>query len=352
MKKGNRLHSNLSSNTPRIAIIGCGAFTELFYLPAFTKHQDVLKKLILVDKNEKQLHKLAASYNVANLKTDYRDILNDLDGAIVVVPHQLHYPITMDLLRKGIHVLCEKPLAESPDEAKEMISQAEKSSVTLSVNHTQRLFPANIKVKEFLEQRKFGKPQYMSYSWGEEFTWPTVSGFYFNTKMRKSGVLMDWGPHTLDLICWWLSRKPDLVLSENDSFGGIEAVAHIRLKSDDCMIDVKLNWLNKLSNSYTICYEQAKIEKKFLAWWQLPIQFRSGKSEIINLKSPERNYYDFGVKIVSNFIDVIRKNNAPLIPAYEVISSIELIQECYKKVQRFKLSWYDNLEVPNVSPNR
>ena len=345
MSENNRAYHKSTGNTPRIAIIGCGAFTEFFYLPAFTKHPDALQELVLVDKNEERLQMLAAKFNVTTFRTEYRDILGEVEGAIVAVPHQFHYPITMDFLRRGVHVLCEKPLDESPDKAREMVAQAEKSGVTLSANHTQRLFPANIKVKELLAQGKFGKPLYMSYSWGEEFTWPTASGFYLNAKVSKGGVLLDRGPHALDLICWWLGSKPEVVLSENDSFGGIEAVVYVRLKSRDCMIEIKLSWLNELSNSYTIRCEMAEIKKKFLAWWQLPIRHRSGKVEIITCKSFERDYYDFSMKIVSNFIDVIRKGNTPLIPASEVIPSIELIQECYTKAQRFNLPWYRNLEI-------
>lgn len=337
---------------PRIAIIGCGAFAEWFYLPAFARRPDALRKLILVDNNIERLQKLAAKFQVASFRTDYREVLDEVDGVIVAVPHQLHHPISMDFLRKGVHVLCEKPLAESPEEAREMVEQAKKSGVTVSTNYTQRLFPANIKIKEILAQRKFGKPLYMRYAWGDEFTWPTASGFYFNPKTRKGGVLLDRGAHALDLICWWLGGKPELVLSENDSFGGVEAVANIRLKSGECTIEVKLSWLNVLPNSYTVRCELAEIENDFRGWWHLPIRHRSGKVEIIPLETSERDYSDFGAKIVSNFIDVIRKGHAPLIPASEIIPSIELIQECYAKAQPFNLPWYKNLEVPNVNPVR
>jgi predicted dehydrogenase len=346
----NRAHRKAAKDTPRIAIIGCGAFTEWFYLPAFAKHPDALQKLILVDTNPERLQKLAAAHHVATFRTDYHDVLGEVDGAIVALPHQFHHPISMDFLRRGVHVLCEKPLAESPDEAGEMVAQAEKSGVTLSANQTQRLFPANVKIKEFLAQAKFGKPVYLSYAWGDEFTWPTASGFYFNAKRRKGGVLLDRGAHGLDLICWWLGFKPEVVLSENDSFGGIEAVAYVKLKSADCTIEVKVSWLNVLSNSYTIRCETAEINNKFLDWWQLPIRHKSGEVEIIPLESTERSYDEFGVKIVGNFIDVIHKGDAPLIPASEVIPSIQLIEECYKKAQRFMLPWYQNLEVPDVKP--
>jgi predicted dehydrogenase len=138
----------MNKNTPRIAIVGCGAFTEVFYLPALAHHPEILKEAILVDNNEERLKKLALKFHVAEYHKDYHKVLDKVDGAIVAVPHQFHYPISMDFLKKGVHVLCEKPLADSPDKASEMVDQAARSGVTLSANHTQRLFPANIKIKE------------------------------------------------------------------------------------------------------------------------------------------------------------------------------------------------------------
>jgi predicted dehydrogenase len=352
MNEDNRAQHSSDKDAPRIAIVGCGAFTESFYLPAFAKRPDLLPGLILVDSNAERLQMLAEKFNVATLRTDYRDVLSEVDGAIIAVPHQFHYPISMDFLRRSVHVLCEKPLAESPDEVREMATQAEKSGVTLSANCTQRLFPANIKIKELLAQGRLGNLRYLSYSWGDAFAWPTTSGFYFNLKTRKSGVLVDRGAHALDLICWWLGAKPEVVLSENDSFGGIEAVAHIRLKSGDCIIEDKMSWLNELANRYTIRCQLAEIENNFLSWWKLPIKYKSGKVETIPLRSPERSYFDFADKIVSNLVDVIRNDAAPLVPAREVIPSIELIQECYAQARRFNLPWYTDLELPNVSAIR
>jgi hypothetical protein len=61
------------------------------------------------------------------VNTDYQDVFDKMDGVIVSVPHRFHYPITMDFLRKGVHLLHEKPLADSPDKAGEMLEQAIKS---------------------------------------------------------------------------------------------------------------------------------------------------------------------------------------------------------------------------------
>ncbi len=327
--------------TPTLALIGCGAFAEVFYMPGMMQLPDVLSKLILVDTQIELARGLAEKFGAAECVTDYESILDRVDGVIVAVPHAYHHPISMAAIARGKHVLCEKPLTLSPPEAWEMVEAADKAGVVLAANHTQRLFPANIKVRELIAGGTLGTLEYMSYAWGAEFAWPTRSGFYFNqAEGRKHGVLIDRGPHALDLICWWLGGKPELVASKNDAMGGLDAVSHLQMRHGDCTIEVQLSWLSKLSNSYSVRGAEARVKNSFQGWWAVPITYRSGKTETIELDSTQREYKDFAPQIVSNFIDAIQRGTAPLIPARDVIDSIELIEACYSQATTFDLPWY------------
>jgi predicted dehydrogenase len=340
------LHKTSPSNTPTIALVGCGAIAEKYHLPALAKHQSVLDNLVLVDMNEARLRELASEFKVHNYVSDYREVLNEVDGAIVAVPHHLHHSISMDFLGQGAHVLCEKPLAESAADAKAMVAQALKSGVTLSVNNTRRLFPAYLKVKELISEGALGDLISINYVDGEVFRWPTTSGFYFK-KGAPTGVLLDRGVHGLDTICWWLDGKPEVIRSENDSFGGVEGVALLELQHDDCTINVKLSWLTKLENSYTIVGELGTIEGGIEEWGSVRISYPSGKTVKIKFDAKEKVYNDFGDKMLANFIEVIRAQAAPVVSASDVIPSIELIEACYQKTTRLHLPWYDILERHN-----
>src|SRR3990172_6682819 len=127
---------NLPERWPTIAVIGCGAITETFYLPAFKHCAHLFRQLILVDSDLERARGLGQQFQVTNYLTDYRDILGLVDGVIIAVPHHLHYSISKDLLTAGVHVLCEKPLAQTGPEAKEMIRLADENGVTISVNNT------------------------------------------------------------------------------------------------------------------------------------------------------------------------------------------------------------------------
>lgn len=332
-----------SLTIPKIAIVGCGAIAEMYHLPGLAKNPTVLGKSILVDMNEDRLHELSSQFNVDYCVQDYHEILDKVDGAILAVPPKLHYPISMEFLGKGVHILCEKPLAESSVEAKKMVAQAQKYGATISVNHTRRLFPAYSEIKKIILNGTIGKLISIDYVDGEFFQWPTASGFYFMKGSRK-GVLFDRGVHGLDTICWWLGEKPKVISSENDSFGGVEGVVLLKLLHNNCSIDVKLSWLTKLKNTFTIHGELGKIEGEIEGWDKVTTIYNSGKKKISKLNVKERVYSDFGHKMVANFIDVVSKGAKPLVDASEVISSIELIEECYKNSKRFTMPWIETME--------
>jgi predicted dehydrogenase len=83
--------------------------------------------------------------------TDFHELLPDIDAASVAVPTSAHHEVTMRLLERGVHVLVEKPIAGSLDEAREMVECAERRGLVLAVGHTERHNPA---VEALLDQKK------------------------------------------------------------------------------------------------------------------------------------------------------------------------------------------------------
>jgi predicted dehydrogenase len=323
------------------AVIGCGAITESFYLPAIAHHPSVFERLILVDNDMTRLKTITGRFNIRNFTTDYREIITSLDGVIIATPHHLHYSISKDFLTAGVHVLCEKPLAETGVEARDMIRLAQENNVTISVNNTRRLFPSCLKVKEIVSTGEIGAPRSIRYLDGGEFNWPTASGFYFDSRLSKKGVLLDMGAHVVDLICWWLGGKPTLLTSENDSFGGCEAVASLNLDYSGCRCEIRLSRLSKLPNRFLIKGNLGTIEGGVYDWKSLIVTKNDGGRRVFKMHSPANELLDFGCTLIANFLSVLRKDGKPLIPAGEVLASIELLEEAYGKAKRFPMPWYE-----------
>lgn len=336
-----------AQESPRIAIIGCGAVTESLYLPAVARYPSVLKNLTLVDRNETRARQLAAAFKAQDCRVDYRAILNaGIDGVIIATPSHLHYPMAMDFLANGVHVLCEKPLAQSADKGREMVEQAQKSGVTLLANYQRRLYASYLKVKELLTEGTLGEPLSIQYFEGEEFRWPTVSGFYFDTKISSRGVLLDRGAHVLDLICWWLGEKPQLITSQNDSFGGREAVAYIQFEHQRCVGEVKLSLLGKFPCVFEVKCEAGTVAGDIYDFQSVTLT-QSGQKKRLKLNPSEKYYTDFGHTMVTNFIDVISKGEQGLVTGADVLDSVEWIDECYAAATRFDMPWYEIAEMHN-----
>ena len=335
-----------TGSSPRIALIGCGAIAEGYYLPALSRHPRVLKALTLVDRNIDRAQKLSAAFRVKQCFADYREALDETDGVIIALPTHLHHPVSMEFLLQRVPVLCEKPLAESADKAREMIELAYKTGAALATNYSQRLWPQFAKVKELMADRSLGEPVDIKYYVGETFKWPTVSGFYFNSVASGRGVLRDRGAHVLDHICWWLGGKPKVICSQNDSFGGSEAVAHVQFRHNKCVGEVKLSWLSSFPCKFVVEFERGSIEGEVSYPQSVLVKRGSSPAKRVKLKS--ENYTALGHRMVANFIGVLVGSEKPLVPASDVLDSIIFTDECYAAATRFEMPWYEIPEAKNV----
>jgi predicted dehydrogenase len=330
-----------------VAIIGCGAIAESYHLPALARHAGLMDRAVLIDPELSRARLLAAKFSAALVAESHAAVLNHIDAAIIAAPPWLHYPIAMPLLAHGIHVLCEKPLAESAADAKAMIEQAARSGAYLCVNHTRRALPALRRVKEVLESGAIGECVAIEHAEGGRFNWPSVSGWHFAQANGARGVLLDQGAHVLDTIFWWLGEKPAVVTCSTDSFGGPEGVASVVLKRGACTIKIKLSWLSKLSNTYRVVGTRGVIEGTTSDWRRLTITTDRGRPRQIKFSSDQGDYLKLGNVIIDNFLDAIGGWAAPLVPGSLALPSIQLIEECYRCVSRMPMPWVETL--PKVS---
>ena len=340
--------ANASQVSAPVALIGAGAIAEGFYLPALAKRPGALDQLVLVDSNAGRAKAVAARFGISRWGTDYRDLLSEMRGAIVAVPHHLHFPIAMELLERRVHVLCEKPLTENAADARRLVSTAKENGVTLSVNLTRRLAPHSEYLKKTIGEGAIGRVLSIEYLDGSEFRWPTTSGFYFDSTLSNRGVLLDIGSHVLDLICWWLGTTPTLVSSSSDSFGGYEAVADVQLRSGDCEIHVRLSRLAKLPNTIRIRGEHGHIKAGVYDSGSVTVASSDGRERVVRLDRRAATSAVFAARVLENFYAVIRGEAEVMLPAEDVVRSLELIDTAYQTARRFALPWYESLGVTNV----
>ncbi|MDT8273340.1 MAG: Gfo/Idh/MocA family oxidoreductase, partial [Desulfomonilia bacterium] len=187
-------------NPVKIALIGCGAAALRYYVPAFKKYRKDLGKIYLVDIDTGNAGLIGDALGWGEISREYTDVLQDSDGAIILLPNHLHHSVALDCLNAGVHVLCEKPLAVLPDQARDMVEAAEKNHVSLCVNNTRRMIPNFQAVKDAIQSGELGRLLEIEYTEGSPFGWPSSTGFYVNPKVSSKGILLDLGSHVIDTL--------------------------------------------------------------------------------------------------------------------------------------------------------
>lgn len=214
----------------RIAIIACGALTELFYAPALIElgRKRRLKVAAVIDPNPARVAAIQPLFPGSIGGGSIRDIPDGIDLAIVASPAGFHGEQTIALLRRGMHVFCEKPMARSAAECDAMVGAAREAGRLLGIGHFKRFFPATQQIKELVERQVFGPLIDFHFFDGGKFGWPAQSRSLFDREAGGGGVLIDIGVHALDLALWWFG-EPSEVACADDAMGGVEANVAVTL---------------------------------------------------------------------------------------------------------------------------
>lgn len=189
-----------------IAIIGCGRIANFAHLPALSKQDDVRIKYacdIILEKAEKAKKDFP---KIENVIEDYHDALNDpeVEAVFILVPNYEHDRISIDALRAGKHVLCEKPIAVNYTKAKKMEEEAKKANKILNIGVCNRYSAPVATLAKYNKEGRFGRIFHVDCSFSCCRSIPGLGGPFTDSSKSGGGVLIDWGVHFLDLILYVL----------------------------------------------------------------------------------------------------------------------------------------------------
>ena len=142
-----------------IAIVGCGWAGER-HVRAFQELSDRANVSALVDNDEPFLEDKASEWGISERYTDYHAVLSrdDVDAISICLPHNIHAEVAIESARAGKHILCEKPMAVTIEEADAMIQAAEENGVKLMVAESARFQDINRKIKALIDEGYIGNP--------------------------------------------------------------------------------------------------------------------------------------------------------------------------------------------------
>ena len=185
----------------KIGLVGCGGIANGKHLPSYSKIPEaelVAFCDIVVERAEKAKEK----YGTADAKvyTDYKELLanEEIDAVLVLTHNSMHCEITVAALNAGKHVLCEKPMAITYEEAKKMIEARDKSGKLLTIGYQGRFRANSMYLKELADAGEFGEIYYAEATALRRRAVPTW-GVFIDEEKQGGGPLIDIGTHALDL---------------------------------------------------------------------------------------------------------------------------------------------------------
>jgi predicted dehydrogenase len=219
----------------KVAVIGAGAMGK-HHLRVYRELEDV--QVVAVVDADPDAAQRAGQHHCVTSYVDHQEMLERTrpDAVSVVVPTGGHFPVVMDALAAGCHVLVEKPIASTVAEGERMIETARQRGLVLTVGHIERFNPAIVELRRRLDAGALGRP----YQMHARRLGP------FPERIRDVGVVVDLATHDLDLMCWLGASEPVRLYAEisreihttnEDLLSGL-----VRFRNDTVGL-LEINWL-------------------------------------------------------------------------------------------------------------
>ena len=199
----------------KIGIIGCGGIANGKHLPALKaiNRADIVAFCDLIPE---KAEKAAKEYGTPDAKvyTDYKELLKDesIDVCYVLTPNRSHAPISIDAMKAGKHVMCEKPMAKTAEDARAMVQTAKETGKKLTIGYQHRHKTEAHYVKSVIKRGDLGEIYYAKALAIRRRGTPNW-GVFLNEYEQGGGPLIDIGTHSLDLTLYLMNNyKPRMVV--------------------------------------------------------------------------------------------------------------------------------------------
>ena len=189
----------------KVAVIGFGTIANSAHIPSYMNCPDAEIKYfcdIIPERAEAAVKK----YGCGTAVKDYHVVLADPEIAAVSVctPNNMHPIISIDAMRAGKHVLCEKPAARTFAEVEEMQKVQHETGMTLNIGVVNRFNTAVNRIKRMIDNGELGEVYHVVINFRAHRSIPGIGGAFTTKAIAGGGVLIDWGVHYLDLVMYCL----------------------------------------------------------------------------------------------------------------------------------------------------
>jgi predicted dehydrogenase len=206
------------SRTIRYAVVGLGHIAQVAVLPAFAHARRNSEIAALVSDDAGKRRTLSKKYRARAFSyDDYDACLEDVDAVYIALPNHMHAEYTIRAARAGVHVLCEKPMATTVAECRQMIDACRRNRVKLMIAYRLHFEEINLSAVEAVRRGRIGEPKFFNSS----FAMRVRAGDIRTRPETGGGTLYDIGVYCINAARYLFRSEPTevLALSVNSGAG-------------------------------------------------------------------------------------------------------------------------------------
>ncbi|TKD69282.1 Gfo/Idh/MocA family protein [Pseudalkalibacillus hwajinpoensis] len=322
----------------QVGVIGCGSIAKHRHLPEYAANKQI-EIAAVCDIVKTRADEIAALYGAVSYESVEELLQNEeIDAVSVCTPNYLHAPISIAALKAGKHVLCEKPMATSREDAEQMIEAARESGKKLMIAHNQRFVPSHVKAKEILASGEVGKVYSFRTAFGhpgpEAWSVDGKDSWFFEKEKAFIGAMGDLGVHKTDLIRYVLGEEivevGSFVETSAKEFATVDDNAVCILKSESGIIGtLAASWAYtaKEDNSTIIYAEKAILRLEDDPVNSLVVQYQTGevvKYELGGIQSNDEGGQS-NSQVIDRFVDSIVSDKESPVSGLEGMNSLQVV---------------------------
>jgi predicted dehydrogenase len=325
------------------AIVGLGNLAINQILPAFAKCEKS-QVVAFVSGHPAKAHKLALRYAVSSTNIynyqNYDSLRNnpDVDVIYIVLPNGMHAEYTVRGLRAGKHVLCEKPMANTPAECQQMIDAGRKANRKLMVAYRCRYEPYNREAIRIARSQELGPTQMILADAGFPIGDPTQ--WRLNKLLAGGGSMMDIGIYALNASRYLTGEEPTevnaMIRSQPDDPRFKEVEEHVTFQlrfPSGILANCSSSYGYFQQSHYRVMGTEARLELDPATWYDgLRLWIERGNT-IENRSLPVVDHF---ASEMDHLSDCVMQNQEPLTPGEEGLRDITIIQAVYEAARSEK----------------
>ena len=367
-----------------IGIIGAGKIVQSAYLPGFSPKNSELSQteipwyafggcenarmVSLCGKNIDEAREFAARFNIPTVTENWQDVVNDekIDAVCIATPNYLHSEISIAAANAGKHVLVEKPISVTLEQADAMIDAAENNNVFLMVEQTFRFLPIVELARQMIQSGMLGKILSVKSKFGTPGPdmWAPGSDWFFSPNHAGYGTFLDVGIHAVDLTRYIINQKVNQVFA----FGST-LIKDINMDdnsisiwkfADGALGVIEASWTSIFEISVIVNAEKGLMKMQFGDQRPLSLQpatgsftekisTQDGTTEFMGIKGTFENgifYPDIPDKFPYDgpfqyFIDCILNKTKPMVSGEEGRLALQLVLAGYESMKNQSIISFD-----------